>query len=60
MLAELALPLTNGTGEPKSTPSILNCTVPVAELGDTVAVKYTPWPKTDGFTDDVNVVVVPA
>jgi hypothetical protein len=38
VLPEVALPLVRVTGEPKFTPSILNCTVPVAVDGDTVAV----------------------
>jgi len=36
-----------------------NCTVPVGpEDGLTVAVKVTCCPNTEGFSDDVNVVVV--
>jgi hypothetical protein len=43
----------------------LNCTVPVGvpepgELVVTVAVNVTDWPKTDGFAEDVIVVVVSA
>src|SRR5438876_10815057 len=30
----------------------LNCIVPVAVFGDTVAVKVTDWPNTAGLTDD--------
>jgi hypothetical protein len=36
----------------------LNCTVPVAVFGVTVAVKVTCWPDVDGFCDDNTVVVV--
>jgi hypothetical protein len=35
-----------------------NVTVPVAVLGDTVAVKVTDCPNTDGFADDATAVVV--
>ena len=35
----------NVTGEPKFVPLILNCTVPVAEFGDTIAVNVTGCPK---------------
>ena len=38
----------------------LKVTLPVAVDGDTVAVRTTGWPKTDGFTDEVRVVVVGA
>jgi len=34
-----------------------NCTVPVPEAGDTVAVNVTDWPAVKGFMDDVSVVV---
>jgi len=37
-----------------------NCTVPVPEAGDTVAVNVTDWPAVEGFKDDVNVVVLAA
>jgi len=36
----------------------LNCTVPVAVLGETVAVNVTEWLIIDGFCDDVSIVVV--
>ena len=36
----------------------LNCTVPVAVLGDIVAVNVTELPMVDGFCDDASVVVV--
>ena len=42
-------------------PSIVNCTVPVTVLGDTVAVKVTGWPDVDGLAEediDVDVVVI--
>ena len=43
----------------------LNVTVPVAvpepgETAATVAVNVTDWPKTEGFWEEVTVVVVPA
>jgi hypothetical protein len=38
----------------------LKVTVPVAAAGATVAVKVTDWPKTDGLTEEVTVVVVEA
>jgi hypothetical protein len=37
-----------------------NVTVPVAVEGDIVAVKVTDWPKADGFSEEVRVVVVGA
>ena len=50
------------TAPPKSTPSILNWTVPVGAVkplaGETVAVKVTGWPNVDGSCDDVTAVVV--
>ena len=36
----------------------MNCTVPVAVLGETVAVNVTEWLMMDGFCDDASVVVV--
>jgi hypothetical protein len=55
------------TAPPNGVPSIANCTVPAGVpsprpdcWGATVAVKYTPWPNTDGFTPDVTVVIVAA
>jgi hypothetical protein len=33
--------------------------VPLPETGLTVAVNVTVWPKTDGFNDEVTVVVLP-
>src|SRR3989442_1517613 len=51
------------TGAPKSTPSILNCTVPVrlvapAVTEATVAVKVTDWPDSEGLAEELTVVVV--
>ena len=40
----MALPLTTVSGKPKLLPSILNCTVPVAALGEILAVKLTESP----------------
>lgn len=34
-----------------------NCTVPVAKLGDTLAVNITDWPTVEGFVDEEIVVV---
>ena len=38
----------------------LNCTIPVAVLGETVAVNVTELPVVNGFFDDTSVVVVVA
>ena len=55
-----ALPPLNATVPKEAAPS-KNCTVPVGpEDGLTVAVKVTCCPNTEGFSDDVNAVVVPA
>ena len=50
---------------PIGLPPSRNVTVPVGvpapgATGETVAVNVTDWPKTDGFTDEVTVVVVSA
>ena len=37
-----------------------NCTVPVADDGETVAVNVTFWPYVDGFRLEATVVVVAA
>jgi hypothetical protein len=60
-----ALPPLKLTGEPKSDPSILNCTVPLGvpdpgTLALTVAVNVTGWPNTDGLADELTTVVVPS
>jgi hypothetical protein len=56
---EVALTLANVTGEPKLLPSTLNCTVPTGvAVADTVAVKVTDSPNTDGFFDELTTVVV--
>ena len=39
-------------------PLIVNCIVPVAVFGDTVAVNVTGWLTVDGFKDDVMGIVV--
>ena len=48
---------------PKVVAESRNVTVPVGvfepELAVTVAVNVTAWPNTDGFTDEVTVVVLP-
>jgi hypothetical protein len=43
---------------PKVTPPSWNVIVPVAADGETVAVKVTLWPYTDGFSDEVRAVFV--
>jgi hypothetical protein len=42
------------TREPKFTPSMTNCTVPVGvpAADETVAVKYSEPPKVDGLSDE--------
>jgi hypothetical protein len=55
----------SATGEPKFTPSTTNCAepigvTPVPEAFVTVAVNVTPWPNTDGFTEEVTPVAVVA
>jgi hypothetical protein len=61
----VALPLLKLTGEPKSDPSSLNCTVPpgVPDPGAvalTVAVNVTDSPNTDGLADEITLVLVSA
>jgi len=61
----VALPPLKLTGLPKSTPSILNCTVPPGvpdpgALALTVAAKVTLWPNTEGLADEVTLVLVSA
>src|SRR5918912_3476823 len=65
MLPEVALPADIATGEPKATPSILNCAVPVGvpepgALVVTVAVNDTDWPYTEGLAEEETAVVVAA
>jgi hypothetical protein len=43
---------------PIDVPLSLNVTVPVAALGETVAVKVTETPKVEGFKLELNAVVV--
>ena len=43
---------------PSDVPPSKNCTVPVADDGETVAVNVTFWPYVDGFRLEVTVVVV--
>ena len=52
------MPADNATGEPVFTPSIANCTVPVAVFGVMAAVNETDCPNVDGFADDDTVDVV--
>ena len=58
MAAEVAEPELNVTAEPMALPLSKNWIVPVAVELLTVAVKVTDWPKTEGFAEDVKVVVV--
>jgi hypothetical protein len=65
MLPEVTLPPDRATGEPKSRPSILNCTAPVGvpepgPLVVTIAVNDTDWPYTEGLADEETAVVVAA
>ena len=55
-MESVAVPDTSATGD-WAVPSIVNCTVPVAVLGDTVAVKLTGWPTVDGPGEAIVVVV---
>ena len=60
-----ALPPSRETGDPKFVPSMWNCTLPVGapapgDTGATVAVNVTPWPKREGFADEVRTIVVSA
>ena len=61
-VVKLALPL-ESVLFPRVVEPSLKVTVPVGvplpgAAAETVAVKVTDWPKTDGFADDVTVVVV--
>jgi len=58
MAAEVAEPELNVTAEPMALPLSKNWIVPVAVELLTVAVKVTDSPKTEGFTEDANAVVV--
>ena len=53
----MALPDTSVTAG-WAVPSIVNCTVPVAVLGDTEAVKVTGWPTVEGLYEEASVAVV--
>src|SRR2546426_163911 len=55
----VAVPEDNVTGAPKFVPLVLNCTLPVAEIGKTEDVKVIDCPVTDGFCDDNRDIVVP-
>jgi hypothetical protein len=44
--------------EPSVVDPSANVTVPVAEEGLTVAVNVTAWPKAEGFSEEVSVVVL--
>ena len=53
----MAVPPDTATGEP-GVPSTVNVTVPVAVLGDTVAVKVTVLPTVEGLAEEESAVVV--
>src|ERR1044071_9603075 len=53
----VATPAVTGAVPSEVAPS-KNSTVPVAAFGDTVAVRFTLEPQSDGFTSDVRLVVV--
>jgi hypothetical protein len=54
----VATPELRVTGLPRLVAPSLNWTVPVAALGETVAVNVTDWPNTEGLADELTVVVV--
>ena len=63
MAAEVAEPEVSVIADPMALPLSKNWTVPVAvptpgAVVATVAVKVTDCPKTEGFAEDVNAVVV--
>jgi hypothetical protein len=62
MLPDAAVPPLSVTAEPKFTPSIANCTVPVGvpDPAVTLAVKLTAWPYAEGFALETTAVVVAA
>jgi hypothetical protein len=53
-----AVPPDSVTGDPVFTPSIANCTVPVAVFGVMVSVNEIDCPNVDGLADDDTAVVV--
>ena len=56
-MESVALPDTSATGG-WAIPLMINVIVPVAVLGDTVAVKLTGWPDVEWRDDEAIVVVV--
>ena len=65
VMAKVAIPLPFKALVPMMTPALLKVTVPPAvpapgAVAATVAVKVTDCPKSEGFTEDVNAVVVGA
>jgi hypothetical protein len=56
MAGSAATPLFNVTVPNTVVPS-RNCTLPVAEAGETFAVKATACPMVEGFTDELMVVI---
>ena len=56
-VANVAFPPDNVTGEPKLPPLIRNCIVPVADDGDTIAVKVTDFPNIIEVAFELKVVV---
>ena len=62
-VANVAVPLLRGTAAPSAVEPSMKVTLPVGVAGEvevTFAVKVTDWPATDGFTEEVSVVVVGA
>ncbi len=56
------MPLVTATGTPRFAPPSLNCTVPagVSTAEETIAVKVTACPDSEGLSDDAMAVVVVA
>ena len=62
-VVNMAEPLLRVAGEPRLFTPSLNCTVPVGfpepgATAETEAVKLTDWPKLDGFSDEMMVVLL--
>ena len=53
VIGRAAFPPLRATGPPRSVAPSLNCTVPVAVLGVTVAVSVTDCPTVDGFGEEL-------
>ena len=59
-VASVAFPPDNVTGEPKLLPLIRNCIVPLADDGDTIAVKVTDFPNIIEVAFELKDIVVEA